>query len=93
MSTSQTAFKKALSRIGAVGAVLGVALAAGTATAASAVAAAPATHLTAKAAAPAGGHDEHGGSGGHDEHRGSGGHHDSDDDDGGCEGLIVLLCN
>ncbi|KUN06668.1 hypothetical protein AQI95_12385 [Streptomyces yokosukanensis] len=70
MSTSQTAFKKAFSRIGAVSAVLGIALAAGTATAASAAAVTPLSHPS-QAAAPAGGHG----------------------DDGGCDGLIILLCN
>ncbi|WP_210588238.1 hypothetical protein [Streptomyces sp. GESEQ-35] len=71
MSTSQLA-KKATSRIVAVSAVLGMALAVGTATAATAVAATPASHVITKAApAKGGGHG----------------------DDGGCSGLIVLLCN
>ncbi|WP_328363241.1 hypothetical protein OG828_29415 [Streptomyces sp. NBC_00457] len=70
MSTSLLA-TKAISRIGAVSAVLGIALAMGAVTTASA-AAAPATHAAVKATpAKGGGHG----------------------DDGGCSGLIVLLCN
>ncbi|MGW0757485.1 hypothetical protein ACWD1Y_13500 [Streptomyces sp. NPDC002814] len=70
MSTSLLA-TKAISRIGAVSAVLGIALAMGAVTTASA-AATPATHAAVKATpAKGGGHG----------------------DDGGCSGLIVLLCN
>ncbi|MEV5874490.1 hypothetical protein AB0L75_09725 [Streptomyces sp. NPDC052101] len=76
MNTSQLAFK-AFSRICAVSAVLGIALATGTATAASAVAAPPASHVITKAAAPIGGH---------------GGHDDEDDGNNGCIALIALLC-
>ena len=74
-----------LPRIFAVSAVLGIACAAGAATVTSAAAATPAVQLTAKTtaaermSAPA-----HGASRGH-----VGGH---DDDDGDCNGLIVLIC-
>ncbi|WP_158692777.1 hypothetical protein [Streptomyces roseochromogenus] len=65
MNTSQPASKKALSRICAISAVLGIALATGTATAASAAAVTPAPHHhTTHAAAPAGGHDEDDGNNG-----------------------------
>ncbi|MEU8973082.1 hypothetical protein AB0D11_28140 [Streptomyces monashensis] len=60
MNTSQKASRKATKRMSAISAVLGIALAAGTATAASAVAATPASHLTTtQAAALAGGHGCH----------------------------------
>ncbi|GHE00725.1 hypothetical protein [Streptomyces alanosinicus] len=62
MSTSQTAFK-AFSRICAVSAVLGVALATGPAAAASTVTTASASHIT-KAASPLGGHDDDDGNNG-----------------------------
>ncbi|MEU9206759.1 hypothetical protein AB0D27_02070 [Streptomyces sp. NPDC048415] len=75
--------KKIISRIPRIfvaSAVLGIACAAGMATAASAASATPTTHVATKTTAsrsiPAYGHGGHGG-----------------DEDGGCEGVIVLLCN
>ncbi|MEU6257021.1 hypothetical protein [Streptomyces sp. NPDC047043] len=72
-----------LPRIVTVGAALGIACAAGMATAATAVAATPASSLTAARAV-------HGHGGGHDgDFHGIGGHFGGGD----CDGLIVLLCN
>ncbi|KMS72575.1 hypothetical protein ACM01_22570 [Streptomyces viridochromogenes] len=72
MITSQKALQRATSRIVTVGAALGIALAAGAATAVATPAHPVATKATAVQASTAyGGHG----------------------DDGGCSGLIVLLCN
>ncbi|GGU53266.1 hypothetical protein GCM10010211_17440 [Streptomyces albospinus] len=75
--------KKTVSRIFTVSAALGIALAAGSATATSAIAATPlASHVAVKApAAQARAADGHG------RHHGGG-----EGDEGDCKGLIVLLC-